>query len=163
MSDMPFTKEVTAYLQHSHTDLNGRRPGYDEETCKFSAFQWSPSTIKPVIFQIHKEELDRKLQKKENCISRHEQPWKTANPSQPIVAGPVHLYAQEAIGHQRVYIRSQTLTGFHIRATSVFISAQVFNIEWGRYSLCHVLIDLLAYLFFILFAVIYSLNSNLNL
>lgn len=51
-------------LQQSHTDLYAHSPEYDKETHKFSLIHWSPSTIKPVIFQNHKEEHDSVNRKK---------------------------------------------------------------------------------------------------
>ena len=63
-SDLPFKMEIIAYLQQSHTDLHAQRPEYDKETHKFSVIHWSLSTIKPVIFQNHKEEHDSVNRKK---------------------------------------------------------------------------------------------------
>lgn len=44
--DLPFTTDITAYIQQSCTDQHAHRPGdLQREICKFSVIHWSPSTI----------------------------------------------------------------------------------------------------------------------
>lgn len=56
--DVPFKLEIKAYLQQSHTDLHAQRHEYDKEIHNCSLIHWSQNTMRPVIFQNHKEEHD---------------------------------------------------------------------------------------------------------
>lgn len=98
-----------------HTGLE-----YDKETQKFSVIHRSPSTIKPVISQNHKEEhvsVNRK-----NGISRRELPWNTESISPSPLWQSLLIFRPSYQTPQRRIFKFKTPEALLFRPHQSFIS-----------------------------------------
>ena len=152
-----------------HTGLE-----YDKETHKFSVIHRSPSTIKPVISQNHKEE--HVSVNKKNGISRRELPWNTESISPSPLWQSLLIFRPSYQTPQRRIFKFKTPEAFLFRPHQSFISLhgefkllvskykhhwiQMGDVGGGRFSSSPVLIYLFVCLPVFIFSLDYALSTR---